>query len=104
MPDAGVRVLPAISMLRDEEAARTEEDKMYPYTSRALAQERVRDMHADATRAQRAKQVRRNRRAEKAAFAEVRVPDSYEDFLCQTAEAAMREPTAASRGTGQAVR
>ena len=104
MPDAGVRVLPAISMLRDEEAPRTEEDKMYPYTSQALAQERVRDMHADATRAQRAKQVRRNRRAEKAAFAEVRVPDSYEDFLCQTAEAAMREPTAASRGTGQAVR
>ena len=104
MPDAGVRVLPAISMLRDEEAARTEEDKMYPYTSRALAQERVRDLHADATRAQRAKQVRRNRRAEKAAFAEVRVPDSYEDFLCQTAKAAMREPTAASRGTGQAVR
>ena len=104
MPDAGVRALPAISMLRDEEAPRTEEDKMYPYTSQALAQERVRDMHADATRAQRAKQVRRNRRAEKAAFAEVRVPDSYEDFLCQTAEAAMREPTAASRGTGQAVR
>ena len=104
MPDAGVRALPAISMLRDEEAPRTEEDKMYPYTSQALAQERVRDMHADATRAQRAKQVRRNRRAEKAAFAEVRVPDSYEDFLCQTAETAMREPTAASRGTGQTVR
>ena len=104
MPDAGVRALPAISMLRDEEAPRTEEDKMYPYTSQALAQERVRDMHADATRAQRAKQVRRNRRAEKAAIADVRVPDSYEDFLCQTAEAAMREPTAASRGTGQAVR
>ena len=55
MPDAGVRALPAISMLRDEEAPRTEEDKMYPYTSQALAQERVRDMHADATRAQRAK-------------------------------------------------
>ena len=99
MPDAGVRALPAISMLRDEEAPRTEEDKMYPYTSQALAQERVRDMHADATRAQRAKQVRRNRRAEKAAFAEVRVPDSYEDFLCQTAEAAMREPTATGRAT-----
>ena len=104
MPDAGVRVLPAISMLRDEEAPRIEEDRMYPYTSQALAQERVRDMHADATRAQRAKQVRRNRRAEKAAIADVRVPDSYEDFLCQTAEAAMREPTAASRGTGQTVR
>jgi hypothetical protein len=104
MTDAGVRVLPAISMLRDEEAARTEEDKMYPYTSRALAQERVRDLHADAARDQRARQIRLSRRARKAAVAEIRVPDSYEDFLCQTAEAAMREPTAASRGTGQAVR
>jgi hypothetical protein len=104
MPDAGVRVLPAISMLRDEEAPRIEEDRMYPYTSQVLAQERVRDMHADATRDQRARQIRLSRRARKAKFADVRVPDSYEDFLCQTAEAAMREPTAASRGTGQTVR
>jgi hypothetical protein len=104
MPDAGARALPAISIVRDEEAARTEEDRMYPYTSQALAKERVRDMHIDATRAQRARQVRKSRRAQKAAFADIRVPDSYEDFLCQTAEAAMREPTAASRGTGQAVR
>ena len=104
MPDAGVRALPAISMLRDEEAPRTEEDKMYPYTSLALAQERVRDLHADATRDQRAKQLRLGRRARKAELADVRMPDSYEDFLCQTAGAAMREPTAASRGTGQAVR
>ena len=104
MPDAGVRVLPAISMLRDEEAARIEEDRMYPHTSLALAQERVRDMQIDATRAQRVRQIRRNRRAQKAAFADIRVPDSYDDFLCQTAEATMREPTAASRGTGQTVR
>ena len=104
MPDAGVRVLPAISMLRDEEAPRIEEDRMYPYTSQALAQERVRDLHNDATRAQRARQVRLSRRARKAASADIQVPDSYEDFLCQTAETAMREPTAASRGTGQTVR
>jgi hypothetical protein len=104
MPDAGVRALPAISMLRDEEAARIEEDRMYPYTSQALAQERVRDLHNDATRAQRARQIRLSRRARKAASADIQVPDSYEDFLCQTAKAAMREPTAASRGTGQAVR
>ena len=31
-------------------------------------------------------------------------PDSYEDFLCQTAQSAMREPTAAGRSAGQAVR
>ena len=72
---------------------------MYPYISRALAQERVRDLHADAARDQRARQLRLSRRARKAEFADIRVPDSYEDFLCQTAEAAMREPTA-----GQATR
>ena len=104
MPNAGARTLPAFSIMRDEEAPRTEEDTMFPYTSRALAQERVRDLHADAARDQRARQVRLSRRARKAAVADIRVPDSYEDFLCQTAEAAMREPTAASRGTGQAVR
>jgi len=99
MPDAGARALPAFSIMRDEEAPRTEEDTMYPYISRALAQERVRDLHADAVRDQRARQLRRSRRARKAEFADIRVPDSYEDFLCQTAEAAMREPTA-----GQATR
>ena len=30
-------------------------------------------------------------------------PDSYEEFLCQTAQSAMREPTAAGRSQGQAV-
>jgi len=85
--------------MRDEEAPRTEEDKMFPYTSRALAQERVRDFHADATRDQVARQFRLSRRARKAAFADIHAPDSYEDFLCQTAAAAMREPTA-----GQAIR
>ena len=99
MPDAGGRALPAISIMRDEEAPRTEEDTMYPYTSRALAQERVRDFHADATREQRARQLRLSRRARKATLADIQVPDSYEDFLCQTAKAAVREPTA-----GQAIR
>jgi hypothetical protein len=100
MPDAGARALPAISIMRDEEAPRTEEDTMYPYTSRALAEERVRDFHADATRDQRARQVRLGRRARKAATADIRVPDSYEDFLCQTAKATMSEPAA----HGQAIR
>ena len=44
MPDAGSLTLPAFSIMRDEEAARTEEDTMYPYISRALAQERARDV------------------------------------------------------------
>src|SRR5215831_18619944 len=99
MPNAGARALPAFSIMRDEEAPRTEEDTMYPYTSRALAQERVRDLHTDATMDRRARQLRLGRRARKAASADVRVPDTYEDFLCQTAEAALREPTA-----GQATR
>jgi hypothetical protein len=77
---------------------------MYPYASQALAKERVRDLQNDATRAHRARQIRLGRRARKASLADIRVPDSYDDFLCQTAEAAMREPTAAGRGTGQTVR
>jgi hypothetical protein len=104
MPDAGARALPAISIVRDEKAARTEEDKMYPHISQALADERVKDRHIDATRAQRARQFRLIRRARKAAIADIRIPDSYDDFLCQTAEAAVREPTAAGRIHGRAVR
>ena len=100
--------LPAISNMRDEEAPRTEEETMYPYISRALAQERARDLQADATRAHRARQFRLARRAQRtarqAALADIQIPDSYEDFLCQTAESAMREPTATGRATGQAIR
>ena len=80
---------------------------MYPYISRALAQERARDLQADATRAHRARQVRLVRRAhrdEQSTVAAIRIPDSYEDFLCQTAESAMREPTAVGRAGGQAIR
>jgi hypothetical protein len=80
---------------------------MYPYISQALAQERARDLHNDAARAHRARQLRLIRRAQRGArrtaLPDVQIPDSYEDFLCQTAESAMREPTAAGRAHGQAI-
>jgi hypothetical protein len=107
MPDAGAWALPAISIVRGEAAPRTEEDTMYPYISRALAQERARDLQTDATRAHRARQmrlVRRAHRGEQSTVAAIRIPDSYEDFLCRTAESAMREPSATGRASGQPVR
>jgi hypothetical protein len=107
MPDAGGPALPAISIVRGEAAPHTEEDSMYPYISRAMAQERARDLQNDAIRAHRARQlrlVRRARREQDNALANVQIPDSYEDFLCQTAESAMREPTATGRASGQAIR
>jgi hypothetical protein len=106
MPDAECLALPAFSIVRAETAARTEEDTMYPYISRALAQERARDLQADATRAHRARQLRLVRRARRAhsTLADIQIPDSYEDFLCRTAECAMREPTAVSRASGHAIR
>ena len=105
MPDAGGLALPAFSIMRDEEAPRTEEETMYPI-SRALAQERARDMQAEAALAHRARQLRLGRRARRgqSTLADIQIPDSYEDFLCRTAESAMREPTAVGRGTGQPVR
>jgi hypothetical protein len=104
MTDAGAGALAAISMVRGEEAPRTKEDSMYPYISRALAQERARDLHAEAARAHRARQFRLVRRARRHDIPAIQIPDSYEDFLCRTAESAMREPTATSRATGQPVR
>ena len=79
---------------------------MYPYIARALAQERARDLQAEAATAHRAKQLRLTRRARRAqsTLADIQIPDSYEDFLCRTAESAMREPTAVSRAGGQAIR
>ncbi len=89
---------------------------MYPYISLALAEERIRDLHNEAIVAERGRQARRIRRAQRgggtrpAGYAQpgtlssVRVPDSYEDFLCQTAESVMREPTATGRAGGQTVR
>lgn len=77
---------------------------MYPYISRALAQERARELQSEATRAHRARQLRLIRRARHGQNVRVEIPDSYEDFLCRTAEAAMREPTAVGRASGQAIR
>jgi hypothetical protein len=97
---------------------------MYSDISLALAQERVRDMRNEADQAFRSRRLRRARRAghegssgravrfwrsrpapaAEQALPIVVVPDSYEDFLCQTAQSAMNEPTAAGRAYGQTVR
>jgi hypothetical protein len=86
---------------------------MNSYISLALAAERAKDMQCDAAVARYQAEVRRARRARRAARrAQVteqtvhgnQAPDSYEDFLCQTAKSAMCEPTAAGRSLGQAVR
>jgi hypothetical protein len=85
---------------------------MNSYISLALAAERAKDMQSDAAIARYERETRRARRA-RWAFRRPRVteqtlhgqaPDSYDDFLCQTARSAMREPTAAGRSAGQAVR
>ena len=82
---------------------------MNSYISLALAAERAKDMQTDATVARYQREARRARRAlRRSRVTEQTVhgqaPDSYEDFLCQTAQSAMREPTAAGRSAGQAVR
>ena len=82
---------------------------MNSYISLALAAERAKDMQHDATVARYQRETRRARRAlRRPRVTEQTVhgqaPDSYEDFLCQTAQSAMREPTAAGRSAGQAVR
>jgi hypothetical protein len=83
---------------------------MNSYISLALAADRAKDMQIDATLARYHREARRARRAaRRSRITEQTVhggqaPDSYEDFLCQTAESAMREPTAAGRSAGQAVR
>lgn len=83
---------------------------MNSYISLALAAERAKDMQHDAAVARYYRDARRARRAaRRPRVTEQTVhggqaPDSYEDFLCQTARSAMREPTAAGRSAGQAVR
>lgn len=83
---------------------------MNSYISLALAAERAKDMQSDAAVARYHREARRVRRAaRRARVTEQTVhggqaPDSYEDFLCQTARSGMREPTAAGRSAGQAVR
>ena len=83
---------------------------MNSYISLALAAERAKDMQNDATIARYRREARRARRAarharvtEQTVFGH-QAPDSFEDFLCQTASSAMREPTAAGRSAGQGVR
>jgi len=83
---------------------------MNSYISLALAADRAKDMQHDATVARYHRESRRARRAARRSRITGQTvhggqaPDSYEDFLCQTAESAMREPTAAGRSAGQAVR
>jgi hypothetical protein len=79
---------------------------MNSYISLALAADRAKDMQNDAAVARHHREARRARRALRRSRVAVhgQAPDSYEDFLCQTAESAMREPTAAGRSAGQAVR
>ena len=79
---------------------------MYPYISQVLAEQRAIDLQNEATWARRARQARLTRRARQSeiALGNVRVPESFEDFLRQTGESAMREPTASGRAGGQTVR
>jgi len=83
---------------------------MNSYISLILAAERAKDMQCDAAVARYHREARRLRRAaRRPRVAEQTVhgsqaPDSYDDFLCQTARSAMREPTATGRSQGQAVR
>ena len=82
---------------------------MNSYISLALAADRAKDMQRDAAVARYHREARRARRAlRRTRVTEQTVhgqaPDSYEDFLCQTAKSAMSEPTAAGRSAGQAVR
>jgi hypothetical protein len=82
---------------------------MNSYISLALAAERAKDMQHDAAVARYHRATRRARRAARRSRVTghtvhgSRVPESYEDFLCQTAQSAMREPTAAGRSLGQPV-
>ncbi len=83
---------------------------MNSYISLALAAERAKDMQGAATVARQQREARRVRRAARRARVTghtahgIQAPDSYEDFLCQTARSAWRAPPAAGRSTGQAVR
>ena len=82
---------------------------MNSYISLALAADRAKDMQCDAAVARFYRETRRARRAARRSrvtehTVHGQAPDSYEDFLCQTAESAMREPTAAGRSQGQPVR
>ena len=82
---------------------------MNSYISLILAAERAKDLQADAMVARYRREARQARRAARRPRVTEqtvhgnRAPVNYEDFLCQTARSAMREPTAAGRSSGQAV-
>jgi hypothetical protein len=83
---------------------------MNSYISLILAAERAKDLQCDAAvdrhrrAARQARRAARGLRGREHAVPAARAPESYEDFLCQTARSGMREPTAAGRSAGQAVR
>jgi len=93
-------------MVRDtSEAARTEEDVMYPYISQVLADERVKDLRNEAVWAKRSRLSQRLRRSGRDGLAQaqqVQVPDTYEDFICLTAGSVLRERS--GQAGGQTVR
>jgi hypothetical protein len=83
---------------------------MNSYISLALAAERARDLQNAATVSRHRRAARQARRAARGLRGAEhlahgsRAPESYEDFLCQTARSVMREPAAAARSQGQPVR
>jgi hypothetical protein len=82
---------------------------MNSYVWLTLPPDRAKGMQSDAAVARYHREARRARRARRRPrvteqTVHGQAPDSYEDFLCQTAESAMSEPTAAGRSAGQAVR
>jgi hypothetical protein len=84
---------------------------MFPQISLILAEERARDLRCAAAGARRRREARQALLAARGQHKQAndigtahRVPDSYEDFLVQTAGSVMREPTATGRSRGQAVR
>ena len=86
---------------------------MHPYISQALAAERVRDLHSQATYARRGRLVRQAARGQRdrphhgdggGPDAAGRPAGTYEDFLVMTRGQLPCEPSAAQRASGEAVR
>jgi hypothetical protein len=86
---------------------------MHPYISQALAAERVRDLHSQATNARRRQLVRQAARGQRdrprhgegaGADAAGQLADTYADFLLMTRGQLRCEPSAAQRARGAAVR
>ncbi len=91
---------------------------MHPYISQALAAERARDLQNEASAARLARQARRSRRAAPVApragagtgaggrlsHPDNDPPVSYAEFFARTHGPLVREPSAAERAHGHAVR